>query len=447
MCLDKPKRNCVAVSTCVLLTVCALLSLLAPFSYAAPSTEPEETEQMLDPVTDGADIVLLYCPESEMFLFDKNGDKSVHPYAVAKLVALLAADSLVSDWNDTFTVEKSMLSQFSNSYGLKEGDIVSYFDLAVLTLFRGLDDATTVLARKLAGSDSLFVEKMNETAEKLGAQSTKFLNPTGRGDKGTTNARDCALIAAEFCKRERLTAISGEGMISCASLGNKKIYNRNFYLSSYYNATGKSYIRSNVTGLVAGSVLDPEMLLASAETGGYTYISVVMKAKKAETFSYTYEITNKLLKDHAGTFSYVNVLTENDPVCEIPVRMGDGHDSVILSPDRNFGFYVMKNSDIKSEFSYEYTLSSDYLEAPINMGTAVGQLVLYRNGEEVGRADLVTRANIAKSMSDYYVEEAKKVLTDRFVLRVMVAVAVVAVAYVLIVAIIKGQKKKKRREE
>ena len=107
----------------------------------------------------------------------------------------------------------------------------------------------------------------------------------------------------------------------------------------------------------------------------------------------------------------------------------------------------MKNSDIESEFSYEYTLSSDYLEAPINMGTAVGQLVLYRNGEEVGRADLVTRANIAKSMSDYYVEEAKKVLTDRFVLRVMVAVAVVAVAYVLIVAIIKGQKKKKRREE
>ncbi len=439
--LRKKRKRFFTVSTDLLsffLIICLLIPIMSVFSTASPA-ETSSGAESAESVTDGASIIYLYCPQSDIVLYSKGGDEIFHPYAVAKIMTLLVAADYIPDWDETFTVEEGMTEKFSNGYGISEGDCISYKDLAVLILFRGFDDAATVIARKTAGSDEKFVELMNEKAESLGTSSTEFKNPTGRGDKGSTTAGDSALIAAEFCKNDILMNIAGSGVVSCRSLGQKKIYNRNFYFSGYYNATGKSYISERADGIIAGSVLDPEMLISSATIENYTYITIVMDAKKADGFSYPYEITNKLLGKYAGTFGYVSVLTKSDPICEIPVNMGDGHDSVVLSPDRDFYFYVMNDSDVKKEFSYEYTLAYESLDAPVESGTAVGQIILYRNGEEVGRADLVTRANISKSMSAYYYDRTRKIITDKFVIRLIVVIAAVFVITVMAIAIIRGQ--------
>lgn len=412
-----------------------------------PDTNKSPNSETLDVLCSKAKGVYLYCPEADMTLYEKNGDTPLHPYAVAKLCTLLVCADKIDDWMTPITVEKTMLERFSNAWGFEAGDSVSPYDLAVLTIFRGFDDAATILARYVAGSDSAFVDLMNEKAHSLGATDTHFSNPTGRSDAGTTTAADAALIAAAFCKKDLLMSVAGQGMIKCESLNGKKIYNRNFFLSGYYNATGKSYLDSGVGGLIAGSVLDPNMLVTIEVIGEFTYITVVLEADSESGRSIECDITRELVKAHKNSFSYIEVLSDHEPICDIAVKMGDGYDSAVVTSDKGFSFYMLNDSDLSEIVSYTYTLTEQTIDAPVRSGTVVGELILYLNDVEVGRADLVTRANIRKSMKDYYYDRTKSVITDRFVLRFIMIAAAVLVVIVLATAIVRGQKKKKKYSE
>lgn len=420
----------------------------APSTTQTPSdTNKTPNSETLDILCSKAKSVYLYCPEADMTLYENNGDTPLHPYAVAKLCTLLVCADMIDDWTTPITIEKSMIERFSNAWGFEAGDSVSPYDLAVLMIFRGFDDATTILARYVAGSDSAFVDMMNEKARSLGATDTHFSNPTGRSDGGTTTAADAALIAAAFCEKDMLMSVAGQGMIKCESLKDKKIYNRNFFLSGYYNATGKSYLDSGKSGLIAGSVLDPNMLITTEVIGEFTYIAVILEADSESGRSIECDISKELVKAHKNSFSFIEVLSDHEPICDIAVSMGDGYDSAVVTSDKSFSFYLLNDSELSEIVRYTYTLTDQTIDAPVRSGTVVGELILYLNDVEVGRADLVTRANIRKSMKDYYYDRTKSVITDRFVLRFIMIAAAVLVVIVLATSFIRGQRKKKKYSE
>ncbi len=443
----------------LVLTLFLLVNIASPTVFAEPETTVPTTTPITAPVTEGGNETIdqlcdkaaaacLYCPESDMMLFEKDGDKRLRPHAVARLCALLVANERITDWDTPITLDGSMIVTFIDGWGFKAGDQISPYDLAALTILRGFDDAAVALARAFCGDDDETVRLMNEKAAELGAKNTKFDAVSGRGSGSRTTASDAALIAAAFGRCDRLLSIAGQDMIGCESLGGRKIYSRSYFLSGYYNATGKRYLDSTTTASIAGSVVDPDMLITFRTIGEYTYIAVVMDAKSAKERSIPCDITNLLVKTYKNSFSLVRVLGEYEPICEIPVRMGEGIDAVVLTPDRSFSFYVKNDDSVDDLFSYKYKLDTDTLDAPISAGTKVGELILMKEGEAVGRADLITRTNVAKNMKEYYYDRAKDVVTDKFVLRaIMIAAAALAVT-VIATALIRGQKRKhKRREE
>lgn len=439
----------------VLLTLSALmlffphLSLWASAVTTTPdTTTPPATEPALpvyDDVTDAAENIILYCVEADMTLYGKSEKESYHPYALAKLVNILVAWDAIEDPHEVFSVEEDMLDRFANTFGLKAGDQTCYADLIKMMLLRGFDDAACVLARKVAGSDEEFVRRMNEKAKELGATDTVFENTTGRNDKGITTAYDCAKIGAAFTKNRVLMEWAGADSLVMEVSG-RKLYNRNFFLSIYYNGTGTGYLDSRCTGLIAGSVMDPRMLIASMDVGDYTYIAVVMNAAEDNGCAYAYEIVQKLVRENLNVLHYVTVLSPADLICEIPVNMGEGHDAVVAAPNKTFSFHVLRESVLDREFTYEYELTETVLEAPVLSGTKVGELILYRNGREVGRCDLLTVANVGRSMTDYYRSEAQKAVNSRIFYKIVLIIGALAVVYVLAVAIYRGQKKKKMRQ-
>lgn len=418
-----------------------------PTTTPITAPETEGREETIDQLCAKASAACLYCPESDMTLFEKDGDKQLRPYAVARMCALLVANERITDWDTPITLDASMIANFTDGWGFKVGDQVSPYDLAALAILRGFDDAAVALARAFCGDDDETVRLMNEKAAELGAKNTNFDAVSGRGSGSRTTAGDAALIAAAFGGCDRLLAIAGQDMIKCESLGGRKIYSRSYFLSGYYNATGKSYLDSTTTASIAGSVVDPDMLITFRTIGEYTYIAVVMDAKSAKGRSIPCDITNLLIKTYKNSFSLVKVLGEHEPVCEIPVRMGEGIDAVALTPDRSFLFYVKNDDSIDEIFSYKYTLDTDALDAPVSAGTKVGELVLMKEGKEVGRADLITRSNVAKNMKEYYYDRAKEVVTDKFVLRAIMITAAALAVTVIATALIRGQKKKRKRRE
>ncbi|MGM9637342.1 MAG: D-alanyl-D-alanine carboxypeptidase family protein [Eubacteriales bacterium] len=438
----------------VLLTLAALmlftpfLSLRASATTAPDTTVPPTTESAppaFEEVTDAAENIILYCVEADMVLYDKDAYENFHPYALAKLVNILVAWDAIEDPYEVFTVEENMLDRFANSFGLKAGDQTSYADLIKMMLLRGFDDAACVLARKVAGNDEEFVRRMNEKAKELGAVDTVFENTTGRNDLGITTAYDCAIIGAAFTQNHVLMGWAGSDSLRMDTT-DRRLYNRNYFLSIYYNGSGTQYLDSRCTGLIAGSVMDPRMLIASMDVGDYTYVAVVMNAAEDNGCAYAYEIVKKLVQDNLNVLHYITVLSPADLICEVPVNMGEGHDAVVVAPDKTFSFHVLRESVPEEEFNYEYELSETVLEAPVLSGTKVGELILYRNGREVGRCDLLTVANVGRSMSDYYRSEAQKAVNSRIFLKIVLVIGILAVIYVLAVAIYRGQKKRKIRQ-
>lgn len=411
----------------------------------APETTPNPSVPDGPDVTDFAENIALYCPEADLFLYDKAADAPFHPYALTKLVSVLVALDRIENPDETFTVEEGMLDRFSHRYGISAGDEISYADLMKLMLMRGFDDAACVLARKIGGSDEGYVALLNEKAEQLGAEHTVFESPTGRGDVGTTTAADCARIGAAFTKNRLAMEWAGAESHRIA-LNDRLVHNCNYYLSIYYNASGKQYLDSRVSGLIVGNVLDPRMLIASFSVNGYTYVVTVMDAAPDNGCAYAYEIADKLVDENETVLAYKRVLSRSDLICELPVSMGEGHDAVAVCPDRDFSFHVRTDSDLDREFTYTYELDEDSLEAPVLAGTKVGSLILRRNGQEVGRADLLTMANVGRSMTDYYSGRVKSFVHGRVFLKTVLILGSLGVVYVLAVAIYRGQKKKRRRE-
>lgn len=431
------------------LPVCLALLFLLPsgvFAQADPSA-PASTAPSSDfsDVTDAAENIALYCPEADMVLFGKNETDTFHPYALTKLVSILVALDQIDDPDEVFTIEEGMVDRYAHRFGLDAGDSVSYADLMKMMLMRGFDDAACVLARKIGGSDDRYVAMMNEKAAQLGAEHTVFENPTGRDDLGVTTAYDCSLIGAAFCKNRLAMEWAGAESLR-TDVSNRLIHNYNYFLSIYYNATGTRYLDSRVTGLIAGNAVDPRMLIASFDIGGYTYVVTVMNAAPDDGCAYVYEIARKLVNEYRNILAYKRVLSKSDLICEIPVSMGDGHDAVVVSPDREFSFFIRTDSDLKKEFTYTYELDVESMEAPVTAGTKVGTLILYRDGTEVGRADLLTIANVSRSMTDYYSGRVRDVVTGRIFLKIVLIVGGIGVVYVFAMAIYRGQKKKKRQQ-
>ena len=59
------------------------------------------------------------------------------------------------------------------------------------------NDGIVAMAEKVAGTESAFVDLMNQTAQKYGATQTHFMNPHGLDDpEHYTTARDLAKLSA-----------------------------------------------------------------------------------------------------------------------------------------------------------------------------------------------------------------------------------------------------------
>lgn len=84
-----------------------------------------------------------------------------------------------------------------SSLYLKEGETLTRRELLLGTLLQSGNDAALALAIDTAGSEAAFVERMNETARRLGLQNTHFANPHGLDSEGNYgSARDLALLTA-----------------------------------------------------------------------------------------------------------------------------------------------------------------------------------------------------------------------------------------------------------
>lgn len=103
-------------------------------------------------------------------------------------------------------------------------------------IIRSANNAANALARSTGLSASQFAKKMNAKAKALGADHSRFYEPTGMNPKNKITAADYGKIVAEAFKNPYLSTISQKSEYPLVSLNNSKynqtIKNSNTLLTS-----------------------------------------------------------------------------------------------------------------------------------------------------------------------------------------------------------------------
>ncbi|MHA1189809.1 MAG: D-alanyl-D-alanine carboxypeptidase family protein, partial [Alphaproteobacteria bacterium] len=127
------------------------------------------------------------------------------------------------------------------------------------------------LGEAVAGSEPMFVSRMNAEAARLGMTRTRFVNPHGLPDKRqVTTVRDMAVLARAL--KMEFPQYGDYFKISAIRIGKKTLTNYNTLVNYYRGATGMK------TGYICASGFN---LVASAKRGNRELIAVVFGARNS----------------------------------------------------------------------------------------------------------------------------------------------------------------------
>ncbi len=417
-----------------------LLAAVTLFGCAAVFTLG--TSALEDPEISNAASAYLYNIENSQAIYTYNPEVKVYPTSTVKImVGIIALESLADRLDEKVTITRDMLSEVSgNNIKLQVGEEVKINDLIGALLVNGANDAAYALAYTVSGNVRDFVQLMNAKAAsaEVGAYDTVYTNPTGIHDENmTTTAKDTCNIALYAYKNVPSFMDYASALKWTMEATNMRkaytIYNRNCLLSLYYE---DSYYYDKARGMNAGSTYEAGYCVvttASGDVGGntLTYLAVVMDAQSVNDTVYSYVNAKKLLDWAFDSYIYVDVLSPEQTICELPVTLATGIDYVTLVSKDSLRIYLPKDTDIDTDISLTWSTNSNELQAPIEKGESVGYVFALYKGDLIGKAELITTADISRSDLLYALYKIRQFTKSRGFIGALIAAIVLAIAYVL----------------
>ena len=401
-----------------------------------------------DPTVSNAKGIYLYNLENNKAVFTQNAEEQVYPTSTVKIMTgILAIENLSERLDENITVTSSMLSAVSgNNIGLAAGEIVTIDSMIRALLVNGANDAAYVLAHTVSGSPEEFVTLMNTKAKELGAHHTHYTNPTGMHDENMyTTAEDTAQIAKYAYGLDlfmEATSSVRYSMPATNTSAARTLHNRNCLLSVYYD---KNYYNDQARGMNAGSTPQGGHCVVTAATDGeLTYIAVVMGAETINGQIYSYINITNLLKWAFDSFTYTQVLSPEQIVCEIPVTLSTAVDYVTLVSTDTLRVYLPADVNVEEEIEISYSTNSKELQAPVYEGQVVGSVTAIYQGNILGTSQLVATTDVTRNDLLYGLYKIEQFTKSRFFIITLIAAVIFTLIYIFGTAILRQKKGKKR---
>ena len=180
----------------LVLAICLLSLSGAVFAQTRPVPAP--------PII-GATSYLMIDAKSGYELASLKPDNPVPPASLTKLMTTYVVFNALKEGQITLDSEVTISEKAWRMQGsrmfVEVGKRVRVEDLLLGVIVQSGNDASVALAEFVAGSESVFAEMMNQSAQALGMYSTHFVNATGLPhDDHYSTARDLATLARTIIK-------------------------------------------------------------------------------------------------------------------------------------------------------------------------------------------------------------------------------------------------------
>lgn len=346
--------------------------------------------------------VIIYDLNSDTMLYTWNPDAQIYPASMVKLMtALLALEN--AELTDKVTVTKRALSYVeigSVSAGLVAGEELTLEALLYCMMAASANDAATVIAEYIGGTQETFIKMMNQRAAELGCAGTNYTNAHGLHDENNyTTARDiCRLLDFAMDIPEFKTLFCAESYVVPATNKSeeRKVFTSNYMMS---RETVKKYYDERVTGGKTGATDQAgRCLAATAEGNGMELLTIVMGAEPvyeedglSVLYFGSFEETSQLLNYAFGNFECRQVFSENQTISQYPVE--NGTNAVVTRPAAS-AYTVLPKGVKHDELTWIYGDSVGIITAPVQAGQAISDVQVWYGSKCLAQTDLVAANSV-----------------------------------------------------
>ena len=323
--------------------------------------------------------------ENGKVLYERNSHKRLPPASVTKSMTLLLAVEAVEQGKVKLTdfpsITDNSWRQGGSQIWLEPGEKMTLHELMIAVAVVSANDAAVAVMEHIYGSEQAAVEAMNQRAKSLGLVDTHFANVNGLPVADHyMSAYDTALIAKEAVKHPFYMELCG---IKEYWLRNGKnwLVNTNKLLWWYKGADG----------LKTGWTQEAQYcFVGTAKRDNLRLISVVFATP--EPRSHLRE-SMKLFDWGFANFTAQPIVESGAVVERIVVNKGmEKEVQLIAAQELNLILGKGQNKNLQKK-----VVTDPAITAPINKGQKYGELVVLRDGKEIGKVDLLAEKNIEKA--------------------------------------------------
>ena len=423
--------------------ICLLFAAVLLATPALAAAAPEH------PVA--AKGAILYELNTDTVLLEQDADARLYPASTTKLMTALVAMEYGNP-EDIITVPAAAvdgLFELGSASYLLAGEEISFMDLMEYMLIASGNDAANAMAIHISGSISAFADLMNNRAQELGCTNTHFVNPHGLHDEEHyTSARDLLRIAKAAMENPTIAEIVAKDEV-VLPITNKHPQTTTKYTTNYLisRKSTREYYYEGAIGIKTGTTTPAGLcLVAACVKGDYTYYTVVLGAKKGENGERNQFIeTAKLFDYGAENFSQQVMLSSSEPIAEVPVRLSNEKDSVVVTPSENITA-MLPNAFETSDLTMKYTVEES-VATPVQAGDVLGKLTVSYEGK-TWQLDLVASSDAARSTVLYILDRITGFFAStvfKIIVASIVALIVILVVYVILVNRRRAKRRRRRQ--
>lgn len=265
---------------------------------------------------------------------------------------------------------------------LNVGEEMSAYDMIRSVVIASANDACVAVCEHIAGTEEMFVERMNKRAQELGMSDTHYDNCVGfDSDTHYTSAYDTALLSAAVSEYDcyndffntRLDYVR-EGERQTQLLNTNKLMQR----------------YDGIIGGKTGTTDNAGCCLAVwAKRGNMKLCAVALGCKESEQ---RFTACENLLDYGFSGYELYRISVKDDVLQPLPVTEGLSKD-VDVRVKRLSTIVIPKGSSKRIEYTHTVTES---LSAPVQYGEKVGEMRASLDGEEIFYSDIVTTKEVGE---------------------------------------------------
>ncbi|MBE5781164.1 MAG: D-alanyl-D-alanine carboxypeptidase [Clostridiales bacterium] len=308
--------------------------------------------------------------------------------AIKVMTLLVVYDSIAEGrmkMEDSIQVSANAAKAKGTSAFLDSGSSYKAEELVKAVSICSANDAAIALAEALYGSETAFVDAMNQRAKGLGAKNTVFTTCTGLDDANAhTTAYDLALFAKALSEHKSATEHTAIYM--------DQITHKDGRVTELTNPNRLVRFYTGCDGYATGSSDSAKYCgVFTAKKGEMRLIAVTLGAKDSDTrFN-----DARAMMDYGFSNFTTRVLAKKGEILRKNVEIPGGSPKYVNLVAKDDIKVVLERGEA-SKIKKEIELNGE-ITAPVEMGQSLGTLYVYTGEKLIAQTDAIAESTVKRS--------------------------------------------------